>query len=141
MKVEGGCLCGAVRYKSSDAPVRQAVCHCRDCQRHGGSILHVSVWVPKAGFTITKGELHKYETHADSGRKITRSFCPVCGSGITVEAELRPQHIAVKAGTLDDPSFVRPALEIYTRSKLPWVSIQGVERFDAMPPTPSQSKQ
>jgi hypothetical protein len=64
----------------------------------------------------------------------------VWGSGITVEAELRPQHIAVKAGTLDDPSSVRPVLEIYTRSKPPWVSIDGVETFEAMPPTPDQSK-
>jgi hypothetical protein len=141
MTIEGGCLCGAVRYKSSEAPVRQTVCHCRDCQRSGGSVFHVGVWFPRSGFTITKGKLRKYESRADSRRSISRAFCPVCGSGVTIELELRPEHIAVKAGTLDDPSLVRPAFEIYARSKLPWLTIQGVQTFEAMSPTPGQSKQ
>ena len=99
MQIEGGCLCGAVRYQSSNAPIRQTVCHCRDRQRSGGGAFHVGVWFPRSGFTITKGKLRKYESNADSGRWVARSFCPVCGSGVTIELELRPEHIAVKAGT------------------------------------------
>jgi hypothetical protein len=49
MKLEGGCLCGAVRYTSSGEPHRQFVCHCRDCQRSGGSAFHIGLAVPRAG--------------------------------------------------------------------------------------------
>jgi hypothetical protein len=133
MNLEGGCLCGAVRYQFSGTPVRQSVCHCRDCQRSGGSVFHAGMWVPRTGFSI-KGEVRKYESKADSGRSISRSFCPICGSGITIEAELRPEHIAIKVGTLDDPSIVQPVAQIYARSKMPWLSIQGVDTFEQMPP-------
>ena len=133
MDILGGCLCGAVRYKLTGAVFRQFVCYCRDCQRSGGSILHAAVMVPRAGFTITNGELRTYRSKADSGRTIARSFCPICGSGIINELEFRPDHVVIKAGTLDDPSLVNPTYEVYARSKTPWVSIRGeIQSFSEM---------
>src|SRR5262245_12149581 len=135
MDLTGGCLCGAVRYRSTGAPFRQFVCHCRDCQRSGGSIFHAGMAVPRADFTITQGQLTTYQSKADSGRTIARSFCPICGSGIFNELELRPGYVVIKAGTLDDPAIVSPTYEVYARSKVPWVSIRGqIESFETMSP-------
>lgn len=139
MNLRGGCLCGAVRYESSGAPARQFVCHCRDCRRAGGGVFHAGVAVPRAGFTITSGELRTYRSKADSGRSIMRSFCPICGSGIFNELELRPGYVVIKVGTLDDPGLVTPTYECYARSRIPWVSIGGdIESFTEMPPLPGQ---
>lgn len=125
MNLSGGCLCGAVRYTSTGAPYRQFVCHCRDCQRSGGSAFHVGIAVPRSGFTLTAGELSAYETAADSGRKIVRRFCPKCGSGVINEPEVWADYVVIRAGTLDDPAAADPTLELYARSRLPWLTIKG----------------
>jgi len=141
MDLVGGCLCGAVRYRSLHPPVRQFVCHCRDCQRSGGSAFHVGVLVPRSGFTITQGELRRYESQADSGRTITRSFCPICGSGVINELEFRPDHIVIKIGTLDDPALVNPSYEVFARSRVQWVRIAGeIETFETMSPYGGQKR-
>src|SRR6266568_2418828 len=57
MKLEGGCLCGAVRYEFFGEPIRHVICHCRDCQCASGSAFHVGVVIPRAGFKITRGEV------------------------------------------------------------------------------------
>jgi hypothetical protein len=138
MNLEGGCLCGAVRYKFSGDPFRHVICHCRDCQRASGSAFHVGVVIPRTGFAITRGELRTYRVTGDSGRWIDRSFCPICGSGILHELELRgPEFLVIKAGTLDDPGLVAPTYEIFVRSKMPWVSISGeTTKLDEMLPQP-----
>jgi hypothetical protein len=123
MDLTGGCLCGAVRYKSTGAPSRQFVCHCSDCKRSGGSAFHVGIAVPRANFAITSGELRAYVKQGDSGRTVTRSFCPNCGSGVINEPEVWPDHVVIKVGTLDEPAAVAPALELYAQSRMPWVSI------------------
>jgi hypothetical protein len=127
MKLEGGCLCGAVRYEFLGEPIRPVICHCRDCQRASGSAFHVGVVIPRRGFKITRGEMSMYRIIGDSGRWIDRNFCPICGSGILHELELRgPEYAVIKSGTLDDPTLVTPpTYEIFVRSKLPWVSIGG----------------
>jgi hypothetical protein len=141
MNLEGGCLCGAVRYKFSGEPFRHVICHCRDCQRASGSAFHVGLAIPRSGFAVTRGELRTFRITGDSGRWIDRSFCPVCGSGILHTLELRgPDFLVIKAGTLDDPTMVIPTYEIFVRSKMPWVSISGeTTKLDEMLPRPSQA--
>jgi hypothetical protein len=126
MVVTGGCLCGAVRYRFSGDVLRQAICHCRDCQRASGSAFHFGIVVPRNGFELLSGELRTWRTVGDAGRWLDRSFCPVCGSGILHELEARgPDIVVIKAGTLDDPAVVVPDYEIFARSKLPWLSIDA----------------
>jgi hypothetical protein len=141
MNLTGGCLCGSVRYQFSGDPIRHVICHCRDCQRAGGSGFHLGLAITRSGFTITRGTLRTYRISGDSGRWIDRSFCPTCGSGILHELELLgPNYLVIKAGTLDDPSFVTPTCEIYMRSKMPWVSINGdTTKVDEMLPPSRQS--
>jgi len=125
MELVGGCLCGAVRYRSTGEPYRQFVCHCRDCQRSGGSAFHIGIAVPRASFVITRGELRAFSSKGDSGRTVTRKFCPGCGSGLINEPEVWPDHVVIKVGSLDDPTLAAPALELFARSRLHWVSIAG----------------
>ena len=64
-KIVGGCMCGAVRYESTADAVMQANCYCRDCQRSTGGAFAPVVLVPKAAFTLTKGDLTGFCGRAD----------------------------------------------------------------------------
>ena len=68
----GGCLCGAIRYESVGDPVFALQCHCRDCQRQGGSAFIAAIRVPSAGFRLTQGTPRRYMSCADSGNDTTR---------------------------------------------------------------------
>jgi hypothetical protein len=138
MELEGGCLCGAVRYTFSGDVLLGAICHCRDCQRASGSAFHIGMVVPRKGLTITQGELRTYRHVGESGRWIDRSFCPICGSGILHELERRgPDVVVIKAGTFDDPRRFTPNREIFVQSKLPWVVVNAqTEQREGMGGTP-----
>jgi hypothetical protein len=130
----GGCLCGRVRYRGKVAPIFTGVCHCRNCQRFTGSAFETFLGMPKAEVEI-EGELRTYQDTGDSGRTVDRRFCPNCGSGVATEVAVMPDLVMLLAGTLDDPSWVRPAAEIWCSSAQPWVALGGErKRFDRQPP-------
>jgi hypothetical protein len=130
---EGGCLCGAVRYKSKAEPVLVGVCHCRDCQRFTGSAFSFLVAVPETELEI-RGELKTYAVPGDSGEPIERKFCPNCGSSILEEAFTRPGLVMLNGGTLDDPTSVSPTMEIYCDRELHWAKLGGkMQRFAESP--------
>jgi hypothetical protein len=139
MELTGQCLCGNVRYKSMGTALRRFVCHCRDCQRSGGSAFHLGLMVPRDGFSLT-GDVRAYRSKGDSGRDVARFFCPTCGSGVFNEIELRPGLVAIKVGTLDEPGRVSPNYELFARSKLPWFSLRDIESFPEMTPANHQPK-
>jgi len=139
MELTGQCLCGGARYRSTGAPVRRFVCHCRDCQRSSGSAFHVGLTVPRDGFIVT-GEVKAYRCKAESERAVTRYFCPTCGSGVFNEIELRPGLVSIKVGTLDDPARMSPSYDLYARSKMPWLSLDVAESFPGMTPAGHQPK-
>ena len=134
MELSGGCLCGFVRYHSTGSPLRRFLCHCRDCQRASGSAFHFGVSVPKAGFKVLAGEPAVHRGTADSGRAVARFFCPRCGSGLWNEIELRPELVALRAGTLDDPGLVPPTYEVFARGKAAWLQTPGLISHEAMTP-------
>src|SRR5262249_41787237 len=115
------------------------LCHCRDCQRSGGSAFHFGLTVPRDGFTVT-GEPRAYRSKGESGRGVARFFCPTCGSGVFNEIELRPGMVAIKAGTLDEPARVSPGYQLFTRSKMPWLSLGEIESFTDMTPPDHRPK-
>ena len=132
--MQGGCLCGKLRYRITADPVFTAVCHCRNCQKGTGSAFSAVLAVPSAGLSIS-GTLTSYVGRGESGQTRTRRFCPECGSPITDEAERMPGITMVEIGTLDDPSAAIPAMHIYCRSKLEWMVIpENVGAFQEMPP-------
>ena len=117
---EGGCHCGAVRYVCSEEPTTVVNCHCGDCQQIAGSAFITSVLVPEGSVTVN-GELKSYKVKADSGNGITRNFCPICGTKIMVE--LDGGVVGVSYTTLDDSSWLEPAIEFYTSKAQPWINL------------------
>ncbi len=118
-KLFGGCLCGDVRYEAAGHVVFSGNCHCRDCQRTSGGAYTPALLVPESSITIS-GEVTYYESTADSGRKVSRGFCPKCGSQLFAKLEMLPDIIGLRAGTLDDPSLFNPGVDIFTSSATHW---------------------
>jgi hypothetical protein len=132
MKIEGGCLCGKVRYSGEAEPIFAGVCHCANCQRGFGSAFSTVLAVPKAALKIS-GTVKTYEGKGDSGNATYKSFCPECGSPIADEAQIMPDVVMILAGTLDDKGGVKPAMQIYCDSAQPWALLGDLQRFPKMP--------
>ena len=118
---EGGCHCGAVRYVCSEEPTTVVNCHCDDCQQIAGSAFITGVLVPEGSVKMS-GELRRYKVKADSGNGITRNFCPICGTRIMVELE-GGIGVGVSFTTLDDNTWLEPAIEFYTSKAQPWINL------------------
>ena len=129
---EGGCLCGAVRYRVRNPPFRTSVCHCRFCQRRTGSAFGVGVYFRKEDFELLRGELKSYEHRSDeSGRWLRMEFCPKCGTTLTWTLEMFPDGRGVAGGSFDDPAWIRIERHTWTRSKHAWVPLpEDVEIFE-----------
>lgn len=132
--IKGHCACGKVSYESSaDAPAFTGICHCKTCQRSTGSAFSVVLAVPDATLKID-GPLKTFTSQGDSGKSISRRFCPECGSLIADQAELMPGMTMLNAGTLDDTSWIKPGMQIYCEAAQPWVSLEGeMQQFPKMP--------
>ncbi|MCB1503964.1 MAG: GFA family protein [Hyphomicrobiaceae bacterium] len=131
---EGGCRCGAIRYRASGKVFGQATCHCRDCQyASGGAPAYVFV-MNKNAVQITKGVPAHFDSLADSGNRRRRYFCGTCGTPIFAEDSGFPDIVSVKAGSLDDPSLYKPAAEFWLSSAPPWHPIDSsLPGFDKGP--------
>jgi hypothetical protein len=117
----GRCLCGSVTYSVDAEPIAQAVCHCTNCQRQTSSPFSVVVGVPRDTFEVEGDTLASFSTTADDhGGETQRNFCSACGSPLFSITPAAPQFVFIKAGSLDDSSWLEPALEVWTRSAQPW---------------------
>lgn len=96
MSMSGQCLCGAVKYECSTDPVIAGNCHCRDCQKSSGSAYAPTFFVPEQSISI-QGQVKYYESAGGSGGKVSRGFCPNCGSQLFGKTEAMPGLIAVRA--------------------------------------------
>lgn len=133
--ITGGCLCGKIRYRTDAAPKFVSLCHCRDCQKFSGSAFATVIALPKSAVTITPA-LKGFIKRGDSGKQITRLFCPDCGASVMEAAEALPGLVMIAAGTLDDSSWVKPTSEIYCASGQRWLRLDaglGLTRFDKAP--------
>ena len=134
--VEGGCICGAVRYRLSGPPAGVYNCHCKDCQRSAGSAFSASMIVPRDSFVRLSGGTQVYDKPADSGRVVRQHSCPVCATRVFHEPQSSPDIIVVRPGTLDDSSWAVPVGNIWVGSKAPWVEISSdVPSFPGQPPS------
>src|SRR5689334_2573367 len=122
MEVTGGCLCRQVRYRITAAPIVTRVCWCRVCQYLGAGNATVNVCFPSHAITI-EGEMKDYRSVADSGNVMHRRFCPSCGTSLFSEAEIRPNLVFVRAGTLDNRELAQPSATIWTSSAPTWACI------------------
>ena len=119
--ITGRCLCGEVTYSADADPVVQAACHCSDCQRQTGNPFSVIVGVPRDSLKVEGSTLASYSTTGDDhGGETQRNFCSACGSPIFSAAAAAPELMFLKAGSLDDASWLEPAAEVWTSSAQPW---------------------
>ncbi len=118
MPVTGGCLCGAIRYESTEPPNWVKYCHCRICQQAYGGLYAVGLEFPGEAFRYTKGEVTYYQ----SSSWAKRGFCANCGSPVDHLYVNDPDPI-VCIGTLDHPEDWPPGSHVGIESKVPWYVI------------------
>ena len=114
MLIEGGCYCGDVRYRSEGEVAAAIQCHCRECQYITGGNPNVIVVVPEDQFSYTHGEPASL-SRPDLDNPVTRHFCSKCGTAIGTSSPNAPGSMIIKVGTMDDPSFFKPGLAIFTK--------------------------
>ena len=119
VRIEGGCACGAVRYRSPEAPKFSFHCHCRQCQQATGTGHSSLLMVPAASLEV-EGELKFFETAADSGNAVSHGFCPNCGCPLISFSAGFPDNRYVMVGSLDDPGGFAPQKAIFVDSAHSW---------------------
>lgn len=125
--VEGGCQCGAVRYRLNAAPLGIYACYCKDCQRFSGTSHSASMLVKAGDIELIAGSFAGFDKMADSGRTVRMLSCGSCGTKIWNEPLANPSILVVKPGTLDDMEWARPVGAIWTDSAPPWVEIDPAQ--------------
>jgi hypothetical protein len=119
---EGGCACGALRYRLASAPLFVHCCHCSNCQRQTGSAFVVNLLIEADRVEVLAGAPQPVDVPRDDG-SVQRIFrCPHCQVAVFSEYS-RPEVRFVRGGTLDEPTDIRPDVHIYTRSKVAWVAL------------------
>jgi hypothetical protein len=119
---EGGCACGAVRYRLASAPLFVHCCHCLNCQRQTGSAFVVNLLIEADRVEMLDGAPEAVDLPRDDGSAQRVYRCPTCRIALFSEYT-RPEVRFVRAGTLDDPRGVAPDVHIFTRSKVGWVAL------------------
>jgi hypothetical protein len=119
---EGGCSCGAVRYRLASEPLFVHCCHCLNCQRQTGSAFVINLLIETDRVELVTGDPQPVDVPRDDGSSQRIFRCPGCQVAVFSEYT-RPEFRFVRAGTLDDPSSVQPDVHIFTRSKVPWVTL------------------
>ena len=129
----GSCLCGAVRYRVNARPLTITACHCDACKKMSGATNLLVFTVPKDGFEYLSGEFLRYRRTAASGNQSDVVHCATCGTRLWHEPQAFAV-MAVTAGTLDDPSWVVPASEIWVERASPAAIFHSdAQRFHGQP--------
>ena len=123
---EGGCLCGAIRYRATAHPSRCMICHCQNCRKHSGAPCLSFVHFPTDAFTWLTVEPRRYQSSAYA----ERGFCTECGSTLSMHEEILADRVQIALGSLDDPNRVRPNDHVWTSSRIEWFDVNdGLPRF------------
>ena len=131
--LEGGCLCGAVRYRAEAEPMLVGDCYCVDCRKSSATSHSTHVVVPEQALTL-EGEIKFYKHPADSGNVVSRGFCPNCGCAILSLNDSMPGAVFLRASSLDDPDAVTPQMSVYVSRAPGWAHIdESRPAFPEMP--------
>ena len=132
----GGCSCGAIRYEIASFPLLLYSCNCTDCQTRSGSAFALNMPVTASGFRIVQGEPKAWRYLSPRGVPVISWFCGDCGARLYGERDGRAGIVNVRAGTLDDTSWLVPAAHFFTRSTSAQVWVQpvaGASCFETQP--------
>lgn len=131
----GGCACGAIRYEISAEPVVMVDCQCRQCQHQTGAG-HASYLTFSGAARKVEGEAKTWEVVGDGGTVKSCAFCATCGSPVFITFPAMPDVVAVRAGSLDDPSRYKPQFVTWHAAANAWDHLDPVlPKFEKMPPT------
>jgi hypothetical protein len=119
---EGGCSCGSVRYRLASEPLFVHCCHCLNCQRQTGSAFVINLLIEADRVELLAGEPQAVDVPRDDGSTQRIYRCPTCQVAVFSEYG-RPQVRFVRGGTLDRPAEITPDVHIFTKSKLPWITL------------------
>jgi hypothetical protein len=114
----GGCLCGAVRWRTAVEPMRVTICHCRMCQKNTGSAFGPYATFAAKDVTWETGTPRDYR----SSPVARRGFCAACGTPLTFQFDQNPERLSLTLGSFDEASGLQPALQIWTKEMLPWAA-------------------
>jgi hypothetical protein len=127
---EGRCSCGEVRYRLASEPLFVHCCHCLNCQRQTGSAFVINLLIETDRVELLAGEPEPVSVPRSGGKRQKIWRCPRCQTAVYSQYTT-PRIRFVRAGTLDDPASVAPDVHIFTRSKLPWVTLpESVPAFN-----------
>ena len=126
---EGGCRCGALRFRVSAAPMMSTACHCTGCQRMSGGPFSTTLMVRPDAFEVLSGD---FVVGGLKGPDIRHQHCAECLSWVftTFEHPL----VNVRAVMMDDTSWIAPFAETWLDEKLPWAESGARHSFDQFPP-------
>lgn len=130
MAVQGGCLCGEVRYAVNGPLSGADHCHCSMCRRQHGAAFASYADFSQGDFVWLAGEalIKIYQTSAGAGW----CFCSACGS--TLAGTDSGVITSVTLGTVDGDPGLRPTRHIFTGSKALWFDIQdALPQFEERP--------
>ena len=119
-RIEGGCLCGAVRFAVSGEPLNVVWCHCHSCRKHSGAPVSVFLAVRRADFAVSKGDIARF----NSSRGRWRGFCSRCGSTLTCEGEVTSPEVHLHIGSIDEAAWFAPTRHIFADERLPWLRLR-----------------
>jgi hypothetical protein len=124
--IQGGCMCGAVRYSATTNPANSMVCHCQSCRRSAASPVMAWLTFARAEFRFTRGEPVAYE----SSPKVVRRFCGKCGSPLSYEHIDTPDFVDVTTCSLDAPWAFPPTHHSWLSDDIGWVKFgDGLPSF------------
>ncbi len=116
---EGGCLCGAIRYRI-DGPIAAGChCHCSLCRRSTGAVVVTWITVRRETFRLLKGTPRRYR----SSPKAERSFCGDCGTPLTFQRLDLVGEIDITVASLDAPEHHAPDRHIFAANRVPWLRL------------------
>lgn len=128
--LHGQCLCGAVTYKATAAPLDVVHCHCTMCRRHSGAAFLTYARFDRSAVTFAGARPVSYR----SSSAAQRGHCGTCGSPLTFVYDSEPDHIYLTAGTLDEASALTPSAHWFTAAKLSWLHLDdGLPQWPALP--------
>tara|TARA_B100001250_G_scaffold384557_1_gene379485 strand:+ start:3946 stop:4395 length:450 start_codon:yes stop_codon:yes gene_type:complete len=130
----GRCQCGEITYSlNKDKIISGHHCHCKDCQRTTGSGKATILFIARK-YVDLNGELKYFESKGTSGSHVRRGFCANCGSGVLSYSKELSHILFVKAGTLDDSSWVKIDSNFFTKSANAWDKAdESIKCFDGNP--------
>ncbi|MFC3215586.1 MULTISPECIES: GFA family protein [Novosphingobium] len=118
MELQGGCQCGAVRYRIDGEIRHVSLCHCADCRKSAGAPMVAWAACDAGDFQVTAGVATMYSSNGSS----IRYFCATCGSGLYyVNEEALPGLVDIQVATLDDPDALPPQAQIQVAERIRWM--------------------